>query len=101
MKRGIKAGIPKKIADRPMPITMTENITQSSGNILPELLNVKQVSQLINIPVSTLNKGRMTGTLHGQTPLPHHVKIGKTVRYFRSEVDRWLCELAQQQRADR
>jgi predicted DNA-binding transcriptional regulator AlpA len=76
---------------------MAENITQSNGNILPELLSVEQVSQLINIPVSTLNKGRMTGTLRGQTPLPRHVKIGKTVRYFRDEVYRWLHELAKQQ----
>jgi predicted DNA-binding transcriptional regulator AlpA len=97
MKRGIKAGIPKKIADRPMPITITDNITQSRGDILPELLSVQQVSQLINISVSTLNKGRMTGTLQGQTPLPRHVKIGKTVRYFRTEIYRWLCELVQQQ----
>ena len=95
MKRGLKAGIPRKIADR--PVSKVENNMPSSGNILAELLDVKQVSEIINIPVSTLNKGRMTGTLKGQTPLPRHVKIGKTVRYLRTEIYRWLNELAQQQ----
>ena len=98
MARGIKNGSRKKISDRPVP--KVEAAKQpNDGGILPELLTVQQVSHIINVPVSTLNKSRMVGPLREQTPLPRHVKIGKRVRYLRSEVFRWLSELETQQRA--
>ena len=51
-----------------------------------ELLTMKEVSQLIRVPVATLRYYRHLGCG------PRSFKVGRTVRYWRSEVDQWLEE---------
>ncbi len=51
-----------------------------------ELLTMKEVSELIRVPVATLRYYRHLGCG------PRSFKVGRTVRYWRSEVDQWLEE---------
>jgi predicted DNA-binding transcriptional regulator AlpA len=51
-----------------------------------ELLNVAEAAALVRAPVSTLRYWRHLGTG------PRSFKVGRNVRYWRSEVIAWLEE---------
>lgn len=50
------------------------------------LLNVRQASELTGLSVGTLNKARISGTVDA----PPFVKLGKSVRYKATTVQRWI-----------
>jgi predicted DNA-binding transcriptional regulator AlpA len=49
-----------------------------------ELLNVAEAAAIVRAPVATLRYWRHLGTG------PHSFKVGRSVRYWRSEVIAWL-----------
>lgn len=53
-----------------------------------ELLNEKQVAQLLGLPVSTLQFFRRVR--RG----PVYIKLGRLVRYRRSDLDAWMQDCA-------
>ena len=53
-----------------------------------ELLTMKEVADLIRVPVATLRYWRHLGCG------PRSFKVGRTVRYWRSDVFQWLEERA-------
>ncbi len=57
-----------------------ENITGD------RLLTVQQVAQITGQAVTTLNRARV----HGTSNAPPFVKIGKSVRYRLSTVQKWI-----------
>jgi predicted DNA-binding transcriptional regulator AlpA len=57
-------------------------IKQNAGE--DELLTINEVAQILRVPVATLRYWRNLGTG------PASFRIGRGVRYWRSEVYRWL-----------
>ena len=49
-----------------------------------ELLSMAEVAAMVRVPVATLRYWRHLGTG------PHSFRIGRSVRYWRTEVLRWL-----------
>ena len=61
---------------------------------LSEVLTVGEVAALLKVPPSSIYEWtRFRGSNRG-TPLPHR-KVGKYLRFLRTEVDAWLVGLPQ------
>ena len=63
--------------------------TYRSGTSQPsrandDLLTIAEVADLLRVPVATLRYWRHLGTG------PHSFRIGRSVRYWRTEVIRWI-----------
>ena len=56
------------------------------------LLNDDEAATLLGVSASFLRKARCVGTLGNATPPPPYVKIGRAVRYRRSDLDQWVAE---------
>lgn len=54
-----------------------------------ELLSMTEVATIVRVPVATLRYWRNLGTG------PHSFRIGRSVRYWRTEVLTWLEEQSQ------
>jgi len=63
---------------------MLDDETHSASKLAPDLLNERQVADLICQSVRTIQKWRVTG--QG----PAFYKLGRSVRYRRSEVFDWI-----------
>jgi excisionase family DNA binding protein len=57
------------------------------------MLTLAEVAAELRVPAETLRKWRAQGTG------PRAAKVGKHLRYRRSEVDRWLAEREQEARS--
>ena len=57
---------------------------------LQEALKEQQASTYIGMSVPYLRADRMNGRREGRTLGPPFVKIGRTVRYLRKDLDAWL-----------
>jgi len=53
-------------------------------------LTEKQAAAYIGMSVPYLRCDRMNGHRDGRTPGPPFLKIGRTVRYLRQDLDSWL-----------
>ena len=53
-------------------------------------LTTAEAAVYIAMSESWLRQRRMTGNLEGMTHAPPFVRIGRSVRYLRHELDRWL-----------
>lgn len=53
-------------------------------------LTEKQAATYIGMSVPYLRCDRMNGHREGRTPGPPFVKIGRSVRYLRTDLDAWL-----------
>jgi excisionase family DNA binding protein len=59
-----------------------------------EVLTVQETAALLKVPPSSIYEWtRFRGT-NRSTPLPHR-KIGKYIRFLRSEIDAWIVGLPQ------
>lgn len=56
-------------------------------------LNERQASSYICMSRSFLAQARMDGNRLNRTPAPPFVKIGKSVRYLKEDLDLWLDSL--------
>ena len=61
-----------------------------SLQVLPNALTEQQTSIYISMSRSFLRQGRMNGDRDGRTPTPPYYKIGRSVRYKKSDLDNWL-----------
>jgi predicted DNA-binding transcriptional regulator AlpA len=50
----------------------------------------KEASEYIGMSCSFLRQDRMNGLRKNRTPGPNFVRIGRTVRYLKEELDTWL-----------
>ena len=66
-------------------------ITRTSDDHGDELITVLEVAELLRIPAATLRYWRHLGTG------PRSFRVGRHVRYYRTDVDSWL---QQQRNAD-
>ena len=60
------------------------------SQIQPRLLSEKEASQYICMSRSYLRPARMDGNRENRTPAPPFIKIGRSVRYLREDLDRWM-----------
>lgn len=66
-------------------MTTTTQSTQS-----PRALSEIEAANYISMSRSFLAQSRMTGHRVGRTQAPPFIKIGRSVRYLREDLDRWL-----------
>jgi predicted DNA-binding transcriptional regulator AlpA len=59
-------------------------------NIESKSLNENLTAKYIGMSRSFLRQGRMNGDKQGRTPTPPYLKIGRSVRYLKSDLDTWL-----------
>lgn len=60
------------------------------NKIQPKLLSEEQASQYICMSRSYLRQSRMEGNRENRTPAPPFIKIGRSVRYLKDDLDKWL-----------
>ncbi|MGE3319848.1 MAG: helix-turn-helix transcriptional regulator [Candidatus Berkiella sp.] len=53
-------------------------------------LTEKEAAHYIGMSVSFLRRDRMEGVIGNRTPGPKWLKIGRSVRYLKEELDQWL-----------
>ena len=70
--------------------TTDANIITASS----EVLTVAEAAALLKVPPSSIYEWTRYRGSHRGTPLPHR-KIGKYIRFLRSEIDAWIVGLPQ------
>jgi len=63
----------------------------SNQNSLTEI----EASQYVGMSRSYLRQGRMNGDRENRTPTPPYLKIGRSVRYLKQDLDTWLEQFRQ------
>ncbi|WP_331346548.1 DNA-binding protein [Cellvibrio sp. UBA7661] len=61
-----------------------------TNRIQPKAFTEIEASQYIGMSRSFLAQARMDGNRDNRTPAPPFIKIGRSVRYLREDLDRWL-----------
>jgi len=62
----------------------------------PRALSEIEAAKYISMSRSYLAQSRMEGNRDNRTPAPRFIKIGRSVRYLREDLDHWLdqfCKL--------
>ena len=59
-----------------------------AGNDLPALMSVAELAAFLQVPIKTIYTWRSQGIG------PKGIKVGRYVRFARSEVSRWLSTLS-------
>jgi len=57
-----------------------------------QTLTEKETAEYIGMSCSFLRKDRVDGLRKNRTPGPVYIKIGRSVRYLKSDLDGWLNE---------
>jgi excisionase family DNA binding protein len=78
---------------KPSPAT-TVNFALPASSSATEVLTVAEVAALLKVPPSSIYEWTRYRGSHRGTPLPHR-RIGKYLRFLRSEIDGWLVGLPQ------
>ncbi|MEO8401037.1 MAG: DNA-binding protein [Gammaproteobacteria bacterium] len=55
-------------------------------------LTEKEASEYINMSRSFLRQDRMNGIRENRTQGPKFLKLGRSIRYLREDLDSWLLE---------
>ncbi len=58
-------------------------------------LTEREAAQYIAMSRSFLRQDRMNGRREGRTPGPAFLKIGRSVRYLKEDLDKWLEKFRQ------
>ena len=54
------------------------------------VMNEKEASSYIGMSLSYLQHARCDGKIKNRTPGPSFIRIGRTVRYLKSDLDHWV-----------
>lgn len=55
-----------------------------------------ETSEYIGMSRSFLRQSRMDGNRENRTPAPPFIKVGRSVRYLKEDLDNWLNSFAKQ-----
>jgi excisionase family DNA binding protein len=55
-------------------------------------LTEKEAAKYIGMSRSFLRKDRMDGIRENRTPGPHFLKLGRSIRYLKEDLDSWLLQ---------
>lgn len=69
---------------------LIEGTVSMDLNLMRRCLTEKEAAHYIGMSVSFLRRDRMDGLIGNRTPGPKWLKIGRSVRYLKEELDRWL-----------
>jgi hypothetical protein len=69
---------------------MTRNIRPTTTPA-PELLDELSAAEYISMSVAYLRADRCRGHVGGATPGPAYLRLGRTIRYRRDDLDAWLA----------
>ncbi len=58
-------------------------------------LTEQQAAEYVGMSRSFLRQDRMNGHREGRTPGPVFLKIGRSVRYLKEDLDKWLEQFRQ------
>ena len=64
-------------------------------DIQQKALTEAQAAQYVAMSRSYLRQDRMNGKREGRTPGPAFLKIGRSVRYLKEDLDKWLEQFRQ------
>lgn len=64
----------------------------TANRIKPHLLNEYEAARFLGFSVFTLRLGRYEGHRGNRTPMPKHIKLGKSVRYSIDDLNAWIEE---------
>ena len=62
----------------------------TSPHVTPRALSELETAKYIGMSRSYLAQARMDGQRTNRTPAPPFIKIGRSVRYLREDLDIWL-----------
>jgi len=62
---------------------------------IPHALTEQQAAHYLSMSRSFLRQGRMNGDRENRTPTPTYLKIGRSVRYLKADLDTWLEQFRQ------
>jgi predicted DNA-binding transcriptional regulator AlpA len=65
------------------------NVVKRDG-IVKRVLSEIETSEYIGMSRSFLRQARMEGNRDNRTPAPPFIKIGRSVRYLKEDLDNWL-----------
>lgn len=65
------------------------NVVKQNG-IVKRVLSEIETSEYIGMSRSFLRQARMEGNRDNRTPAPPFIKIGRSVRYLKEDLDKWL-----------
>ena len=68
----------------------TQYIAVKRDEITKRVLSEIETSQYIGMSRSFLRQARMEGNRDNRTPAPPFIKIGRSVRYLKEDLDQWL-----------
>lgn len=57
----------------------------------PELLDEEAAAAYIGMSGAFLRAGRCRGIVGKRTPAPPHLKLGRSIKYSRADLDAWLA----------
>ncbi len=57
----------------------------------PDLLDEKPAAAYIGMSAAFLRAGRLRGIVGNSTPPPAYLKLGRSVKYHRRDLDTWLA----------
>jgi len=66
-----------------------------SPSELSHALTEQQAAHYLSMSRSFLRQGRMNGDRENRTPTPPYLKIGRSVRYLKEDLDTWLEQFRQ------
>ncbi len=70
--------------------------TKMQQPIKSRVLSEIETSQYIGMSRSFLRQARMEGNRDNRTPAPPFIKIGRSVRYIKEDLDKWLESFVRQ-----
>jgi predicted DNA-binding transcriptional regulator AlpA len=60
-----------------------------------DILKEQEAAGYLSMSCSFLRQGRMNGDRERRTPTPPYLKIGRSVRYLKEDLDSWLKQFRQ------
>ena len=63
--------------------------------VYPHALTEQEAAHYLSMSRSFLRQGRMNGDRENRTPTPPYLKIGRSVRYLKQDLDTWLEQFRQ------
>ncbi len=67
-------------------------IATNARKQLPNALSERETADYIGLSISFLRQSRMDGPRKNRTPGPPFIKVGRSVRYLRADLDAWLAQ---------
>jgi excisionase family DNA binding protein len=77
---------------------MSPAIGANTGEKTMSYLTTIELAEQLRISEVTLRQSRVTGKLLG-SKAPRHLKLGRQVRYLKSDVDQWINDANQAEAA--